>query len=195
MVQFKAITPRAKVSGDALLAMVEGLGAFKNFALQILEENGIKDSQRDKWYSQQSWLNAFKTIAEKVGPNTLYNIGTKIPENAKWPPHVDTIEKALASIDVAYHMNHQIDNEVLFNPNTGVMKEGIGHYGFEKLGEKEVKMVCNNPYPCDFDRGIISNTVAIFNKNGKQYPKVAHDDSGSCRNKGDNACNYIVTWY
>ena len=195
MVQFKAITANTKVSGDAILAMVEGLEAFKDFALKTLEENGIKDPQREEWYSQQSWLNAFKTIAEKVGTNTLFNIGTKIPENAKWPPHVDTIEKALASIDVAYHMNHQIDNEVLFNPNTGVMKEGIGHYGFEKIGENQVKMVCNNPYPCDFDRGIISNTAVIFNKDEKKYPKVAHDESGSCRNKGANACNYIVTWF
>ena len=195
MVQYKAISPRAKVSGDAILAMVDGLGAFKSYALQVLEKNGIKDPQKEEWFLQQSWLNAFKTIAEKVGTNTLYNIGTKIPENAKWPPHVDTIEKALGSIDVAYHMNHQIDNEVLFNPNTGEMKEGIGHYGYEQIGEKKVKMVCNNPYPCDFDRGILSNTAVIFNKDGKKYPKVAHDDSGSCRNKGDNTCNYIVTWY
>ena len=195
MVQYKTLNPHTKVSGDAILAMVEGLGAFNNFALQILEENGIKDPQREQWYLQQSWLDAFKIIAEKVGLDTLYNIGTKIPENAKWPPHVDTIEKALGSIDVAYHMNHQIDNDILFNPNTGEMKEGIGHYGFEQIGEKQVKMVCNNPYPCDFDRGIISNTVFIFNKDGKIYPKITHDDSGSCRNKGDNACNYIVSWY
>ena len=94
MVQFKAITPTAKVSGDAILAMVEGLGAFKSMALEILAQNGIQDPQRDGWYLQQSWLNAFKAIAEKIGPNTLYNIGTKIPENAKWPPDVDTIDKA-----------------------------------------------------------------------------------------------------
>ena len=164
-------------------------------ALEILAQNGIQDPQRDGWYLQQSWLNAFKAIAEKIGPNTLYNIGTKIPENAKWPPHVDTIDKALASIDIAYHMNHQIENEVLFNPNNGQMKEGIGHYGFELLNENKAKMVCDNPYPCDFDRGIITNTAVIFNKSGNQYPRVLHDDSGSCRKKGHNACNYIVSWF
>ena len=46
MVQYKAINPHAKVSGDAILAMVEGLGGFKNFAVQILEENRIKDPQK-----------------------------------------------------------------------------------------------------------------------------------------------------
>jgi hypothetical protein len=172
--------------------MVEGLGVFKKMALEILESNGIKDPERDEWYLQQNWLNAFKTIAERVGPNTLYNIGTKIPENAKWPPHVDTIEKALASINVAYHMNHQIDNEVLFNPNTGEIKEGIGHYGFEKIGDKRVRMVCNNPYPCDFDRGIIANTVRVFSEDGNRFPRIEHDQN--CRKNGDNACNYIVIW-
>lgn len=194
MVQFKAVSPTAKVSGDAILAMVDGLGVFKTMALELLEQNGITDPQREEQYLQQNWLNAFKTIAEKIGPNTLFTIGTKIPENAKWPPNVDTIEKALTSIDVAYHMNHQIDNEVLFNPNNGMMKEGIGHYGFEQIDEKKVKMVCNNPYPCDFDRGIILNTVKIFNKSGDQYPRIDHDDLGSCRKDGSNACTYIVSW-
>ncbi|MFX1388482.1 MAG: hypothetical protein ACFE9Z_00285 [Promethearchaeota archaeon] len=193
MVEFKAITPNAEVSGDAILAMVDGLGAFKTMAMQILETNGIKDPRRDEWYLQQNWLNAFKVIAEKVGPFTLYNIGTKIPENAKWPPHVDTIEKALASIDVAYHMNHRINNEVLFDPDTGVMKEGIGHYGFQILEQNKVKMECNNPYPCDFDKGIISNTVKVFSKEGSQFPRIDHENL--CRKNGNNACNYIVSWF
>jgi hypothetical protein len=162
-------------------------------ALDILVSKGINDPQRDEWYLQQAWLDAFKVIAEKIGPYTLFNIGTKIPENAKWPPHVDTIEKALASIDVAYHMNHKINNDVLFNPNTGEMKEGIGHYGFQKLKDRKVSMVCDNPYPCDFDKGIITNTVKIFGKDDSRYPHVDHDDL--CRKNGDNACNYIVSWY
>jgi len=194
MVQFKSINPRTQVLGDALLATIDGLGAFKNMALQILEENGIKNPEINKWYPQQNWLNAFKVIAEKIGSNTLFVIGTKIPENAKWPPGIDSIENALASIDVAYHMNHMIDNDVLFDPDTGVMKEGIGHYGFEKLDEKKIRMMCDNPYPCDFDRGIIVNTAKIFNPKGQQFVKVDHDESGLCRNKGDNVCNYIITW-
>ena len=195
MVQFKAINLNVEVSGDALLAMVDGMGAFKEVALKILAENQIKDPEKDKWYRQQDWLNAFKVISEKIGLNTLYNIGTKIPENAKWPPGVDTIEKALASIDIAYHMNHKIGNEILFNPETGNMKEGIGHYGFEKIGHDKIRMICDNPYPCDFDKGIITNTAIIFNPKDRKYPKITHDDSGLCRNKGDNQCNYIVTWY
>ena len=89
-------------------------------------------------------------------------------------------------------MNHQINNEVLFNPNTGAMKEGIGHYGFERMGDRMVRMVCDNPYPCDFDRGIITNTVRVFSDDKNRFPRIEHDHS--CRKNGDNACNYIVQW-
>jgi len=41
-------------------------------------------------------LDTFREIADQVGPNTLYQIGVRIPENAAFPPEIDSIEKALA---------------------------------------------------------------------------------------------------
>jgi hypothetical protein len=75
------------------------------------------------------------------------------------------------------------------------MKEGIGHYGFEKIDDQKIKMVCDNPYPCDFDRGIITNTAKIFSPDKNKFPRVEHDQSGVCRKKGDESCNYIVSWF
>ena len=109
-----------EVNGGTIMAVVDGLGTFTLIAQKILAENKLSDIKADfeHWYSQQDWLNAFKTISEKVGINTLYEIGRKIPENAEFPPEIDNIEKALASIDVAYHMNHRnAKGEILFyNP-------------------------------------------------------------------------------
>jgi hypothetical protein len=52
-------------------------------------------------------------------------------------------------------MNHKVLGKVLFDPATGKMGEGIGHYHFEKLGNNEFKVTCENPYPCDFDKGLL----------------------------------------
>lgn len=194
MVQFKSFMPDVEVNGETVLSIVNGMELFKQEAFQILKENGIDKPQPGKWYGQQSWLNAFKTISDKLGANTLFLIGKKIPESAQWPPFVDNIEKALASIDVAYHMNHRIKNEVLFNPQTGAMKEGIGHYGFQKVSDKMIKMVCNNPYPCDFDRGIIEAAGRKFLPKDSLGITVKHDDSQPCRKKGQESCTYVVTW-
>ena len=106
MVQFVAFAPNVEVNGQTVLSVVDGLNPFRMLALRILSGHGIVDPKPGEWYSQQAWLDAFKHISEKVSA-TLYKIGLQIPENADFPPDVDTIEKALASIDVAYHMNHR----------------------------------------------------------------------------------------
>ena len=179
MAQFKAFAPGVEVNGQTVLSVVEGMGTFKQFSLQILAANGITDPRPGQWYPQQSWLDSFKDIGKKVGEATLFQIGAQIPENAAWPPQVDTIDKALASIDVAYHMNHRGGE--------------IGHYDYQKTGDKEGKMVCNNPYPCDFDRGIVTAAAQKFAPAGV-FVTVRHDDSSPCRKKGADSCTYLISW-
>ena len=179
MTQFKAINPKVEVSGAAVLSVVEGIEAFKKTALEILAKHGIADPKKEGWYLQQSWLDAFREISEKIGPATLRRIGTKIPETAMWPSEIKTVEEALASIDVAYHMNHQGGE--------------IGHYRFEKTGKKSGRFLCDNPYPCAFDFGIIKATARRFA--GKDaIPVVKHDDTQPCRAKGGESCTYLISW-
>ena len=181
MAQYKAFATGVEVNGETVLSVVDGMGVFKSKAYQILERNGIVNPQPGQWYPQQAWLNAFKQIAEEVGENTLYQIGMSIPKNAKFPEGIDTLGKALVSIDQAYHMNHQGGE--------------IGHYTMERIDNHSAKMICNNPYPCDFDRGIIMSFTNIFKPlNSDKMAKVRHDDSAPCRKKGGNSCTYIISW-
>lgn len=194
MAQFVAFNPKVEVNGETVLSVVDGMGAFRDRAYKFLESNGIVNPEAGKWYSQQAWLNAFKAIAQATGDYSLFNIGKKIPENAKFPPEINSIEKALAAIDVAYHMNHRIDGKILFDPATGAMREGIGHYRSEKTVEREIRMVCDNPYPSDFDRGIIEAMAQKFKPTGAGIVVVKLDDSRPTRKKGADSCTYIVRW-
>lgn len=180
MAQFKAFDSNVEVSGNAVLSVVEWLGAFQETAINILAENGIHDPKPNQWYSQQSWLDAFKNIAELVGEASLYHIGEHIPESADWPSGIDSIEQALDSIDVAYHLNHRGGE--------------IGHYQYRKTGDRSGKMVCNNPYPCDFDRGIIEAIATKFKPKDSPFVNVEHDDSQPCRQKGADSCTYLISW-
>lgn len=179
MAQFRAFSPNVEVNGETVLSIVDGMGAFKPRAMKILEENGIKEPRAGQWYRQQSWLDAFKAIAESLGGTTLFAIGKKIPENAQFPPQINQVEAALAAIDVAYHMNHRGGE--------------IGAYKFEKTGANTGKMVCPNPYPCEFDRGIVEAMAKKFAPKAFAV-KVEHDDSCPCRKKGADSCTYKVTW-
>lgn len=177
MAQFKSYEKGVEVYGKSLLSFVEGMEIESQKALQILKENGLADIDPAKWYSQQAWLNALKQIAETVGPHTLYNIGTKIPENAKFPPGIDSIEKALESIDTAYHMNHRGGK--------------IGNYRFKQSPDGSLYFICDSPYPCEFDRGIIEGLARKFTPEGR-FLTVKHDDSAPCRDRGDDSCTYHI---
>ena len=181
MAQFKALDPNVEVTAESVRAVIDGMGAFKETATKILAAHGISNVNPGTWHKQQAWLDAFKSISEQVGSHTLFNIGLKIPENAHFPPEIDSLGKALSAIDVAYHMNHRNGE--------------IGHFQFQRTGERSVAMVCDNPYPCDFDRGIITAFCNRFPPKGSlAKAKVTHDDSKPCRKKGADTCTYLVTW-
>ena len=82
----------------------------------------------------------------------------------------------------------------MFDPSSGDMLEGIGHYGYEKAGETSAVMTCGNPYPCDFDRGIIDAMARAFKPADSLFIKVRHDDTQPCRKNGADACTYRVQW-
>jgi hypothetical protein len=193
MAQFVAFDKKVMVNGQTILSVIKGMKGFEASATKILAEKGINDPAPNQWYPQQAWLDAFKVIVEKIGPKTLNSIGQMIPENADWPPQVNSIETALASIDIAYHMNHSLAGKPLFDPASGRMSEGIGHYSFKKISANEVQVICKNPYPCEFDKGLIRAAASKFKPGGAKLEFLEHTSSG-CRNTGGEHCTYIVKW-
>jgi len=167
------------VNGQTVLSVIRGMGAFEATAAQILQRNGIPNPAPTVWYPQQAWLNAFREIANSIGNSTLYQIGRSIPRNAKFPPGIDTVEKALDSIDAAYHLNHRGGE--------------IGHYSFAKTGPKGGSMTCQNPYPCEFDRGLVEAVANQFKPAGS-IVRVQHDTAKPCRAKQGESCTYVISW-
>jgi hypothetical protein len=191
MAQFVAFHPAVEVYGAAVLSVVEGMGDFRSRAEGILAQNGIRKPQPDSWYPQQAWLDSFKTISEKIGPRTLFAIGKKILEAVEWPPFINSLETGLGAIDMNYHRVHRIDGVPLLNEQTGETMPGIGHYEFRGItSEKSALMVCNNPYPSEFDRGILTAMGRRF----KPALEVRLDTTQPTRTKGADSCTYIVEW-
>ena len=179
MAQFIPFADNVDVNGETVLTTVKSFPEYmRNLAMKILKDNGIEDPQPGEWYSQKAWLDSFRYIAEKYGTNTLFEIGKAIPANAKFPPEVNNIEKALSAIDIAYHMNHR-------NGDIGYYKL-ISH----DKANRTLIMQCKNPYPCDFDRGIITTMGRKF----EPATKVEVDTSKKSRKDGADDSWYIVTY-
>ena len=75
---------------------------------------------------------------------------------------------------------------------TGTMRPGIGHYAYAPSGDTSGTMTCNNPYPCEFDFGIIEAAANKF-KPATATITVQHA-LGMCRQKGAESCAYTVAW-
>lgn len=198
--QYRAIEPGIEVNGQTVWAIVDGFGAFSMMGSRYLLNEGIGEKgpdgivrvQPERWYGQEAWLRAFEKIGTEMGDSALHLIGLKIPANAIFPPWVVDVDSAVKSVDVAYHLNHRKRGEVMFDTNSGAMLEGIGHYGYARPDPKvnRIVSVCDNPYPCAFDMGILTTMARKF----ARLARVEHQPGAPCRKSGADSCTYEVTW-
>lgn len=176
MAEYVAFEPGVEVRGVTILSVTQSLG---DAAIPVMEKHGFYPVQEDGWYNQQAFLDMFREL--KIGSFlNLVAIGMSIPDFAVWPPEITTVHAALSSIDVAYHMNHRNGE--------------IGSYQYTPVGEREGVMVCNNPYPSDFDYGLVYRTVQKFREDRSSGITVKRDDTIPNRKTGDNTCVYHITW-
>lgn len=176
MAEFAAFDPNVEVLGITINAIVSSLG---DDSIPILQKYHLYPVINDNWYNQQEFLSAFKELAEGNFLN-LVAIGMKIPDNAAWPPNVVTVHDALASIGIAYQMNHRNGE--------------IGKYVYTQTGPNSGTMLCENPYPSDFDYGLIYRTAQKFREPSSTKLIVKRDESKPNRIAGGESCTYVIEW-
>jgi hypothetical protein len=194
---FRIFEPGIEIKGQPVHAIVEAFESFRHAVTGILVDEGIGEFDAsgafrldpEGWISQDAWMRSVARIAATSGHASLFKIGQKVPENVDFPPWVVDIRSGIRSLDIAYHLNHRKNGVVMFSVETGAMLEGIGHYGYAP-GEREIVSVCNTPYPCELDHGIITAMAQRF----EAHARVEHDESRPCRKQGANSCTYVVTW-
>jgi hypothetical protein len=187
-----------EVFGGSLVAVYDGFGPHTEIATRIMIDRGLIGRGSDgkfaidpgRWYPMRSWIETLCAIEREVGPNIMFNVGKNVPKYARFPPTITDITSLLTSTDVAYHMNHRKDGKLMFDSATGSMIEGIGHYRSRRIIDKnEIVTVINSPYPCEFDRGLLTALANRF----EPQAKTVHIE-GSCRKIGRNLCRYSTTW-
>lgn len=188
-----------EVNGSALVAVLSGFSAYRSVALRYLSRYGLirfdgaleRGLDVTEWYLLSDWLDAMNAIISEVGANVVYDIGAAVPRYAHFPDDIDGIVSAIASIDVAYHLNHRRGGVVMYNEATLEMIEGIGHYASVRVpNERRIVVASDTPYPCRFDHGLIAAMALRFERRAL----TVHDDARGCRERGDSSCSYVVTW-
>ena len=171
------LDPTATSNGPVLEAFFEALGPYRSRGEKVVARNcGVSSvpTGAGATYSMQGYLKALKELQDQFGQSFLQRVGSLIFSKALFPPGIKGIEGAMHSIDVAYNMN-----------STGK----IGSYRFTATGSRGV-MVCDNPFPCAFDFGLLLSVAARFAPSAK----VTHLDPECCRHTDGESCSYSVEW-
>lgn len=169
-----------EVYGRSVQAVVSAMEFLKLKAQRILATHGIESLQPEQWYPLQNVINSFEDILKQVGPHTTRAIGRAVPKSAVFPPAINSFESALLSLDQAYRMNHRGSGD-------------IGSYRFIPGEGRSARMMADNPYPCEFDQGIMEALYDRFQPKGSFVLRIEHEGTG-CRAKGARSCTYNLKW-
>jgi hypothetical protein len=182
MPEFKAFSPDVEIWGGSLLAMVDGLasaGMPRDESMALLGRAGVLDPEREGWYSHQALLDTLREAGGRYGEAALRAAGRAIPIGSRFPPEVETLERALLTLDIAYQVNHRGGR--------------IGRYACRLLGPRRMELCCDNPYGCELDQGILETLLAHHAPTEKP-PSLSHQVGTGCRKQGHRACIYHIEW-
>lgn len=121
----------------------------RNILTSIFEGSGSTTSKHVQidhhWYDLELILG----IISAFDPSTQAKIGMCTPCNAIYPSRSDSFEGAIQNLNRAYKLNH--------------LGRGIGDYEVTNNSSHRITVLCNNPYPLDFNRGLIQGIANKFN--------------------------------
>lgn len=186
-----------EVRGEVLAGTVDAMGSYRARAHVIMGKLGVMSVQAGHWYPLEVLLTTFEKIEDAAGARTMRRIGATVASTAVWPEGIDSLDKALSSIDVAYHMNHRRDGRELFDASTGkIVEGGLGHDVFypAKAGERTAVYVCGSFYPDQFDLGMAEVLANKFKPAGADKVTVEIDASAPTRKNGGANTTYLIRW-
>lgn len=175
--KYKASNPNNKTSGASIQSVFAAMG---DEVKPILAQHGLDNLDPDEWYPQQDYLDVFNDIARRS--NVMFNlvaIGTKILEEAHFPPEIDTVEKALGAMDAYYKLNNHDED---------------GGWDVRIDGQSAACM-STTPFPADLEYGILYAMTRRFVPSGQSFTVEYKDLDARERPKGHgNPCEFLVTW-
>ncbi len=183
MSRFNPFDANVEVSGSAVLSVMDAFpGYLQSMALGILKEKGIGNPQTDNWYPQANLLDVFSDIDAKFGEHTLFEMGKAFYSRFHINDANLTLQSALDLLATVFAQNHRGGN--------------AGYYqlkSFDDINHCAV-LVVSSPYPCDFDRGLVSALARSFIPRGALFIEVKIDKDKPCRKKGATESWYNISW-
>lgn len=166
---------RVEVSGETLLALVSVCAEEGPKGQELLLRHGLTEVGPGRWFPLKACLAAL----QELGEDLQYRVGRRIPDHARFPPGIDSVERALRGLGAAYQVNHR--------------GGPIGYYRVHFKGPRQAEVECQNPYPSAFDQGLIEAIIDHFGLPPAPF-EVALNPSRPTRRSGGESCTFSITW-
>lgn len=139
--EFFCADPTAVVRAANVRATLDAFSLVPSVGQRIIAKHrlDLEDLTPDKVIPVQRWLDALKEIQDTVGVEIVRRVGTRIIENAHFPPSFRTVDAVLEALDEIYHLNHRGE---------------VGHYRYRRFEGTQV-LRCETPYPRYFEWGLV----------------------------------------
>ena len=181
MKEFRIEAGKAQVNGKVVETYMAAMGPYAGRGEQVLKRNlGVAELVYDgtTFYALDSFLKTLEEFQSQLGQPFLKSMGKFIFSKAEFPPDITTLEGAMNLLNTAYYMNHQTE------------PGAIGAYAWRAESDHRGTMVCDNPYPCAFDQGLLETIAKRF----VPEARVTHDPAQGCRHDQGDVCVYTIEW-
>jgi hypothetical protein len=154
--EFICADSRATVRAANVRATLDAFKLVPSAGQRLIERHrlNIADLRPDHFVLVQRWLDALKEIQTTVGASVVRTVGSRIVENADFPAQFETVESILLALDTIYHLNHRGE---------------VGHYRTMAREHGAIVVVCETPYPRDFERGLVEGICKNKIAGGRGY--------------------------
>jgi hypothetical protein len=152
---FICTDPKAMVRAANVRATLDAFQLVPTMGQRLIARHrlDLQELTPDKFVPVQRWLDALKEIQERVGTTVVRQVGTRIIENADFPPSFPSVEAILKGLDAIYHLNHRGE---------------VGHYHCdERTGALVIR--CETPYPRHFEWGLVEGICRNKAARGRRY--------------------------
>jgi hypothetical protein len=154
--EFVCTDPHATVRAANVRATLDAFKLVPSLGRAIMHRHDLSldELTPDGFVPVQRWLDALREIQTRVGLSTVRAVGTRIIENADFPPAFTSVEAVLLALDAIYYVNHRGD---------------VGHYRVSRRPDRAILVGCETPYPRAFERGLVEGICRSKLAGGKLY--------------------------
>jgi hypothetical protein len=133
-----------KVHGSIIQNINSGLQSNR-----IRMNCGLLEKDPSNWYSLKDVYQFFQELEEEYDEGLIRDIGKFVPINSIFPSDVDSFEKGLLNLNVAYKLNHSHNMD--------------GYYEVFFESKREIYLICNTRfYPTAYNEGILKGMSEKF---------------------------------